>query len=532
MLQKRRKPSLKDANRSLPHDLTPTLEILLNQLPSNRRTDYLKEVVFSKFVSSDTAPAKVRRQRAINKWLATERNNEATNVRLMNVHEDFNILPRVSIAPFLAKVTSIITSVIGEVPSEDVLNGSFSGGASTSRVRTQSHPALKYLGIADATPDLVHLVSVLFEDRPLWSGFRQAFDSNVRLVPGNILFTVPKTTEIDRCACKEPDLNMYLQKGIGSFIRSRLRRFGIDLNDQSRNKDLARRGSVSRDLATLDLSSASDSISKYLVFTLLPPLWYTLLNACRSPVTIIDGEEHENEMFSSMGNGFTFELESLIFYAIARAVAYFQGVSGIISVYGDDIICPAEIAEDLVFVLSFLGFETNVSKSFWSGDFRESCGGHYIDGCDVTPFYVRKPITKLIDLIHLANSIRQWAGLDSLRILDPEVEQLWWHFANMVPRQFWGGHDTADKTRLVSYWKPEKEFLLRPVRKTISTGEGGYLYWHDSRGPDGPSANLRYSERVLERNLYRASPVKDYQSSRPRCVFLLELASQPSLFIN
>lgn len=61
-------------------------------MSKSRKTEYLKEVVFSKFVSMDTAPAKVRRQRAINKWLASERNNEATNVRLMTVSGEYNIL--------------------------------------------------------------------------------------------------------------------------------------------------------------------------------------------------------------------------------------------------------------------------------------------------------------------------------------------------------------------------------------------------------------------------------------------------------
>jgi hypothetical protein len=319
---------------------------------------------------------------------------------------------------------------------------------------------------------------------------------------------------------------MYFQKGIGDYFRYRLKRVGINLNDQSRNQQLARAGSISGNLATLDLSSASDSISSELIFQLLPPLWFTLLSAARSPVTLIDGVAHENEMFSSMGNGFTFELESLVFYAIARATAFYRGISGVISVYGDDIICPTEIAEDLVFVLSFLGFETNVKKSFWTGDFRESCGGHYVDGRDVTPFYVKAPIVRLIDLIHLANSIRKWAELESFPILDPEVESLWWHFASMVPRQFWGGHDTSDKSRLVSYWSPKKPYYLVPHRKTLLTGEGGYLYWHDSRGEGTTLSTLVFSERVVERATYRIRPVRKFRCSKPERLFPKEVATQ------
>lgn len=529
MLPNRRKSSTIDANRRLPNDLTQDLRHLLESLPSDRKTSYLQDVVFSKFVSADTAPSKVRRNRAIFKWLCTEMNNEATNVRLMTVSEDFNILPRVSYCTFMSKVRSIITSVIGEVPDEDSLNGAFSGGASTSRVRTESHPALKYLGIADATPDVLSMVDLLFEDRPLWANLRAVFDSNIRVVSGNVLFTVPKSTEIDRCACKEPDLNMYIQKGIGNYFRNSLRKVGINLRDQSRNRLLARKGSQDLSLATIDLSSASDSISRELVFQCLPPLWFTILDGSRSKFTLIDSDVHRNEMFSSMGNGFTFELESLIFYAVARATAYFRGISGTLSVYGDDIICPTDMAEDLVFTLSFLGFETNISKSFWTGDFRESCGGHYIDGRDVTPFYVRKPITHLIDVIHLANSIRQWATVsDEFPILDPTVYELWWHFATMVPRTLWGGHDTSDKSRLVSFWKPPKMFCLRPLRKTVSTQEGGYLFWHDSRGEGNTESTLRFSERVVERASYRLKPVGRFQISNPERLFCEEVASQDS----
>ena len=442
-------------------------------MSKSRKTEYLKEVVFSKFVSMDTAPAKVRRQRAINKWLASERNNEATNVRLMTVSGDYNILPRVRYDTFLLTVQRIIRDVLGEVVPADALNGAFSGGATTSRKRTEAHPARKYVGKAHVTPDALHMAINQVVGSPAWSS---ALDE-IELVEGNVLFTVPKNTEIDRCCCKEPDLNMYLQKGVGNYIRRRLRFAGIDLNDQTRNQSLARIGSRDGSLATLDLSAASDSICTQLVFWCLPTLWYETLTALRSPVTIIDGELHVNEMFSSMGNGFTFELESLLFYAIARATAYHLGVSGVISVYGDDLIVPTGIAGYLISVLSFLGFETNVDKSFMDGSFRESCGGHYDGGLDITPFYVRKPPSSLIDVIHLANQIRKWAAFDGLRILDPEVEDLWILLSSVVPKRLWGGHDHNDKTRLVSVWQPPRPMRLSTIKKRRSLGVGGYVLW-------------------------------------------------------
>lgn len=375
--------SFKNANSAIDQDLLPEILKSLQQIPQSRKTDYLMEVVLSKFVSMDTAPSSVRRQRAINKWLAAEANNASTNVRLMTVSEDYNILPRVTYRTFMSTLRAIIVDVLGEVVPTKALSGAFSGGASTSRKRTHAHPARKYAGHADVTSTAVDMAVSEIVGSPSWSHCLE----HLEVVQSNIMFTVPKNTDEDRCCCKEPDLNMYLQKGVGNYIRRRLRLRGIDLNDQSKNRDLARLGSKDGSLATLDLSRASDSISSELVFQALPALWYSCLDDLRCKSTVMcDYTIHMNQMFSSMGNGFTFELESLLFYAIARATVYHLGIRGVVSVYGDDLIVPTESANYLISVLLFLGFETNVDKSFVDGSFRESCGGHFDNGHDITPF--------------------------------------------------------------------------------------------------------------------------------------------------
>ena len=474
MLRLKKQPTSVDANFKFPDDVTSQLKTLLQGLSPNPRTKYLQEEVFSKFVSPDTDPANVRRQRAINKWLATERENEATNERLLAIDPGFQILPRVPYELFMSRVQSIIIEIIGEVVPEGVLNGSFSNGASTSRGRAFAHASGKFTGKADVTNRASHFADLLLEDSVLWSDFRSSAD--YRIFDSNVLFTVPKKVDIDRCACKEPDVNMYLQKGVGSFFRNCLRRVGIDLNDQTRNQSLARIGSQDGSLATLDLSSASDSISQELVFQALPVLWFSYLDDLRCHSTIIDGEVHINEMFSSMGNGFTFELESLLFYAIARAVCWTEGLSGTVSVYGDDIIVPTAAYQDLVYVLSVLGFSVNTDKSFAEGPFRESCGGHYLSGRCVTPFYIRKPIDSLHDLIVTANALRKWAqneyGGPSLMdsCLEDEVYPIWQLLANKIPKCFWGGVDLEDTTRLVSFVKPRAPKRLTPISPERDAG--------------------------------------------------------------
>ena len=133
---------------------------------------------------------------------------------------------------------------------------------------------------------------------------------------------VPKTTSIARTICTEPTLNMWFQLGVGRILERRLRSFfGIDLaNQQDRNRALARAGSMMGRLDTLDLESASDSIANKVVEYLLPRSMLLWLRYFRSPATRLPNKEVVPlEMISSMGNGYTFPLQTLIFAAIVRA---------------------------------------------------------------------------------------------------------------------------------------------------------------------------------------------------------------------
>lgn len=463
-----------NANSRLPESWTNELIEDIRALPKgDPKGKHLQAEVLTKYVSDETDPPSSRKARAIAKWLAAERENEATNERLLNVHEEYNILPRVTYAHFVATARKFIEAIIGEMPEDSDYIGGFSGGASTSKRRTESHPASKFLGQADITADALPLFLSVYGECEGWNQFGS--ELTIREVPGNVMFTVPKNTTIDRVAAKEPDLNMFLQRGLGTKIRKSLRRVGINLNDQTRNQSLAREGSRNGGLATLDLSSASDSVTNTFVEELLPIHWYTALNSVRSKVTMIDGEEHVNEMFSSMGNGFTFELESLLFYVLARTTAYTRGIPGVISVYGDDLIVPTALVQDLISVLSFFGFQVNPDKSFWDGAFRESCGGHYVNGADVTPFYLRAPLRNLTDLIKVANAIRNWALKDGGVQYVPEAYALWAKLRDRVPRSLWGGRETSSIVQLVTPDAPKA--VLSPKKVKRDHGTGGYVHW-------------------------------------------------------
>ncbi len=200
--------------------------------------------------------------------------------------------------------------------------------------------------------------------------------------------TVPKNAKTDRVIAIENRGNSFIQKGFGGYFRERLRRVGVDLNNQAVNQELARRA-VSEGLATLDLRAASDTVALEAVWLLLPYEWAASLDAARSRYAEMpDGSIVKLNKFSSMGNGFTFELESLIFWAISSAVS--EDSKGIVAVYGDDIIVTQSNASAVVAALEYMGFEVNGDKSFTDGLFFESCGKHYFDGLDVTPAYQKE----------------------------------------------------------------------------------------------------------------------------------------------
>lgn len=428
------------------------------------KSAYLHHEVMSKYNGEGTTSPRIRRERAINKWLATEERNRSTNLRILTRRTAFrrNDGSSLSSTQVLNCAYRFIRGVIGDVPPTRVF-GSFTEGASTSTTRAPGSAARKYTQQSHVTDEaLTAVYPILLDNATGWFIPHLRSHGDPLAVIGNVMFTVPKNTEIDRVACKEPDLNLWCQKAYGNYIRGRLRGVGIDLNDQTRNQRLAYEGSVTGGYATIDLSSASDSVTRALVARLLPRAWYTLLDSLRSQRTVIDGQVHRNWMFSSMGNGFTFELESLIFWGLCKSVAYLTNTRGRLLVYGDDIIVPTGIARTIVQVLGFCGFVTNSKKTFLSGPFRESCGAHWYAGNDVKPFYLRAPIRIVPDLIRILNQMRRWIDIHEATA-DAEctsadlrfVKAKWYKLAkDHVDRRLWGGRDLGRTDILVTRHQP------------------------------------------------------------------------------
>lgn len=280
----------------------------------------------------------------------------------------------------------------------------------------------KFQAKLEATPELIavgahHVVNSI----PMWSTFHSTGNpenpSSVTpdafiSIPGNTVTTVPKSAKTDRTIAVEPHVNAFLQRGIGIVLRDELKRRGFDLRSQERNQILARKGSLDGSLATVDLKGASDTISKEIVAFLLPDDWVRLLNSARSASYKVDGKWCRYHKHSSMGNGYTFELETLIFATVSLAVCEYLGLpTHEVSVYGDDIIVPGGAYDLLEEVLQVCGFEINRDKSFHDGPFRESCGQDYFAGTNVRPFFVREAVDSIPALYRLANNLRRYGAL-------------------------------------------------------------------------------------------------------------------------
>lgn len=288
-----------------------------------------------------------------------------------------------------------IDCILGDVPDYSELKFSFGPGASTSVKRARSNPRVKIEAPLTCSHEFIPHAKEFLAEFPGWTESKVSKDRNLLLHTshGKLQF-VPKSSKTYRSIGVEPSLNGFGQQGIGKYIRHRLQRAGVDLTDQTRNQKLACQGSIDNSLATVDMSSASDTIAYGMVLHLLPYDWFDFLDRFRTGVVSYKGKDIRLQKFSSMGNSYTFELESLIFYALAFGTCSHLGLSTKnVSVYGDDVIIPVEAMALFEEVLTVCGFIINMKKSFADGPFRESCGADYLDGIDIRPFYLKDRVS-------------------------------------------------------------------------------------------------------------------------------------------
>lgn len=326
----------------------------------------------------------------------------------------------------LDDAAKIVARILGKVP--DSLPGRFGPGTCFGLKGSV------YKTIADKVwiknPLCTPAAVALFEhDYYTTSWWRSAQVLN-RGVPGttrgNYFTTVPKDATKDRGICVEPEGNLWCQLGVGSYWKHRAACVGLHIGrasarpvgdprcllfrpsreGQSVHQELAREGSLKGTWATCDFSNASDTLAYELirwVFSKSP--WWPVIDALRSPKTLIEGKWTHLHKFSSMGNGFTFELESVVIAAIAAAATGLEVGKDVVC-YGDDLIVPSIHADSAMAALTAVGMFPNARKSFTTGPFRESCGGDFFSGIGVRSCYADSELEQPTDWMVLHNQLR------------------------------------------------------------------------------------------------------------------------------
>jgi hypothetical protein len=277
--------------------------------------------------------------------------------------------------------------------------------------------------------------------------------------------TVPKDYKGPRIIAPEKFEYQYKMKAVAAEFERLIKRNGyadaIPLHNQEVNQERARIGSYSGYYATLDLSHASDSVTKELVASLFPD------DVVRDIITLmpshvwVNGELHPLRMFGTMGSALTFIVESIVFYAIGQVAVIWSelfhqddvshpgaGIPVMASkgkpnksantAYGDDMVVPWYAAETAVDILETLGFVVNHDKSFyeefksddWAYDvygmtdhacFRESCGVEYYDGELLSSIYWPRR--------DMSQDTTFWDGFNEVY---ESRDSAWLHFANRL----------------------------------------------------------------------------------------------------
>jgi hypothetical protein len=348
---------------------------------------------------------------------------------------------------------------------------------------------------------------------PSWSYYDHFSDVHL-LEPGDEMpvkvISVPKTQKTPRIIAIEPTAMQYAQQGILENVLSHLERDDIlskmlGFSDQTPNQRMAREGSQKDgNLATLDLSDASDRVSNQLVRLLLTrhPHLHEAVDACRSRKADVPGYGVKRlAKFASMGSALTFPMEAMVFLTcvfigieresrtpVCRDMI--KSFTDKVRIYGDDIIVPVDFVHSVIDSLELFGARVGADKSFWIGKFRESCGKEFYDGFDVSIVKVRrelptsrKHVPEVISMVSLRNQLYKAGCWGATKWLDSRIIRILKHFPVVLPSsQVLGRHSYLGYES-----QGEHETLHRPFVK-------GWVV--ESRSPrdvlDGPGALLKF----------------------------------------
>lgn len=338
---------------------------------------------------------------------------------------------------------------------------------------------------------------------------------------------VPKSLKTPRIIAVEPTCMQYMQQALSErFMRalesslpaSRV----VGFTDQTPNQVLARVGSETERLATLDLSEASDRVSNQHVRALLKhfPHLSEAVDATRSRKADVPGHGVIRlAKFASMGSALCFPMEAMVFATVIFMALEqvhrrrftkkdFRSFEGQVRVYGDDLVVPVDSMVTVVDYLEAFGLKVNVSKSFGTGKFRESCGKEYYDGRDVSIVRVRKvlpasrlDVDEVIATVSLRNRLYEAGLWKTAYWLDHGIDRLLggrYPYVSadspVLGRVSFAGYDNQRLCPNTHVPQVKGYVVKSDPRHSVASGEGSLLKWFLKRG-DEPFADRDHLTR-------------------------------------
>jgi len=303
-----------------------------------------------------------------------------------------------------------------------------------------------------------------------------------RLVDSLEAVLVDKTWKSLRMIMPNTTLGTLYSSGMGRTIEDRLRSHNYDIKHlQPVHGELARFGSLTGSLVTADQSMASDNITVQLVDAILPRPWASALKFGRIEGMALYGQRLATPTFATMGIGFTFPLQTLIFLCLLLSIRDYCKLDEqtVVSVFGDDLIYATEMHQVVCDVFPKLGLVLNIDKTFAEGYFRESCGYDFYRGIDVRPFHLgratglsagkRRAEAYLYVTANIA--LRRWAPYEIPTTLDwiiGEIRRVRKDEVLLVPTDY---PDTSGVKA-----SPELAYLLGVERKIKKDMHGTYRF--------------------------------------------------------
>lgn len=261
--------------------------------PSNYRDTYHSAVQYAKDSQAcdllrkyELLPTSIdKEEAALASFDSSEMQCFDTNYRLTHLLTGYTPASE-ALRSILLKASKWISRVLGPLPDRP-FRGRFGPGTAFEFRGTAFEPCtLTKCWIAPAlTPQAREIFWLATKGFGLWERRRRLGLPCYRPVNQNRFTTVPKDGKTHRGICIEPGGNLWLQLGVGRYLKERLSQMGLYLRPREElstspsdfrivrhdpqaediHCELARMGSCTNALATIDLSSASDTVSYELV---------------------------------------------------------------------------------------------------------------------------------------------------------------------------------------------------------------------------------------------------------------------------